>query len=330
MQQAAQAALLVQLNTGLQAVATARSNYTTAQSELNAATAQRAQAAAAAKDAGTRAAAAAQNAKTAAAAFVYALHAGTQTADGALQGIFGHPDGSLLQRLGSLSQLSKLDGTAKSAASRADAAAKDASRLATLAHHAQAAVAAVPVAAKQHAVAAAKAALDAAQSAVTAIQAQLASGAAFGVNPAASAAGAIPSGTWVNPVVGPITDIFGPRPSQPAGSPVFHPGDDIGASCGTVILAAGGGTVVSTGPNGGYGNWVEIDDGSGIDSVYGHLLDGSTIVSPGQQVSAGQPIGQVGSTGMSTGCHLHMEIRLNGSPIDPMPFFAARGITLGR
>lgn len=311
-------------------MAAAQGSYNTAQGQLNAAIAQRAQAAQSAKQAAARAATAEQEAKTAAAAFLYALHTGAQTADGTLQGIFGHSDGNLLQRLGSLNQLSKLDGTAAATASRAATAAAQAKKLAKLAAAAQAAVAAVPVGQKQQAVSDAKNALDAAQSALAAVQAQLSGGAAFGVNASATAEGLLPSGTWANPVVGPITDIFGPRPSQPAGSPVFHPGDDIGASCGTVILAAGSGVVVSTGPNGGYGNWVEIDDGSGIDSVYGHLLDGSTIVRPGQQVRAGQPIGQVGDTGMSTGCHLHMEIRVNGSPIDPMPFFAARGVALGQ
>nr|WP_277348415.1 M23 family metallopeptidase [Planctomonas sp. JC2975] len=138
------------------------------------------------------------------------------------------------------------------------------------------------------------------------------------------------SGSWVDPVKGPITDVFGPRPSQPAGSPVFHPGVDIGAACMTVIVAAADGTVSFAGPYSGYGNFILIDHGDGVQTAYGHISDGTIMVTPGQQVTAGQPIARVGSTGESTGCHLHIEVRIDGTAIDPMPFFADRGVTLGQ
>ncbi|MET0725601.1 MAG: M23 family metallopeptidase, partial [Leifsonia sp.] len=69
--------------------------------------------------------------------------------------------------------------------------------------------------------------------------------------------------------------------------------------------------------------------GSGVETAYAHLASGGTVVTVGEHVTAGQPIGLVGSTGASTGCHLHIEVRLDGVRTDPLPFFAARGIVLG-
>jgi murein DD-endopeptidase MepM/ murein hydrolase activator NlpD len=87
--------------------------------------------------------------------------------------------------------------------------------------------------------------------------------------------------------------------------------------------------VVAAGPNGSYGNFVMIDHGGGVATAYGHVVDGGIRVAVGQTVAAGQPIALVGSTGASTGCHLHFEVRVNGVQIDPLPFMAARGVTLG-
>ena len=120
-----------------------------------------------------------------------------------------------------------------------------------------------------------------------------------------------------------------PRPEQPAGAGPFHYGVDIAAACSSWISAATAGTVVDTGWFGSLGNWVLIDHGSGVETAYAHLATGGTVVSVGERVEAGEPIGLVGSTGASTGCHLHVEVRLDGVRTDPMPFFAARGVALG-
>jgi murein DD-endopeptidase MepM/ murein hydrolase activator NlpD len=126
-----------------------------------------------------------------------------------------------------------------------------------------------------------------------------------------------------------LTDGFGPRPSRPLGTALFHPGDDIGASCGTTMVAAAAGTVVQAGPYSGYGNFILIDNGGGVETAYGHIMDGGIGVTQGEHVVAGQPIAKVGSTGLSTGCHLHFEVRVNGLQIDPLPFMAARGVAMG-
>jgi murein DD-endopeptidase MepM/ murein hydrolase activator NlpD len=98
----------------------------------------------------------------------------------------------------------------------------------------------------------------------------------------------------------------------------FHPGVDFGANFGTPIQAAGDGTVVWAGPNGGYGNCTIVDHGHGMATLYAH--QSSILVHVGDQVTHGQVIGQVGSTGYSTGPHLHFEVRINGTPVDPVPY----------
>jgi len=118
------------------------------------------------------------------------------------------------------------------------------------------------------------------------------------------------------PVNGPITSPFGYRTDPVLGGSRLHAGVDIGASSGTPIKAAGDGVVVMAGWNGGYGNFTLIDHGGGLATGYGHQ---SRIgVSIGQHVSTGEVIGYVGSTGASTGPHLHWEVRVNGTPVDPM------------
>ncbi len=114
-----------------------------------------------------------------------------------------------------------------------------------------------------------------------------------------------------------ITSRQGPRTHPVTGEYKNHGGTDIGASYGSAIYAADSGTVVysSDGWNGGWGNYVMIDHGNGMQTLYAHMS--SRAVSVGQTVSRGQTIGYVGSTGMSTGPHLHFEMYINGSRIDP-------------
>ncbi|HEU5305898.1 MAG TPA: M23 family metallopeptidase [Acidimicrobiia bacterium] len=123
-------------------------------------------------------------------------------------------------------------------------------------------------------------------------------------------------GTFIWPVSGPITSGFGYRTDPITGATAYHAGLDIGAGCGTPIKAAGTGVILSAGFNsGGYGNMTLINHGNGLSTLYGH--QSSIIVSAGQSVTQGQVIGYVGSTGKSTGCHLHFEVRVNGNPVDP-------------
>ncbi len=114
-----------------------------------------------------------------------------------------------------------------------------------------------------------------------------------------------------------ITSIQGPRTDPITGEYKNHGGTDVGASYGSAIYAADSGKVVasSDGWNGGYGNYVMIDHGNGMQTLYAHMS--SRAVSVGQTVSAGQTIGYVGSTGRSTGPHLHFEMYINGAKINP-------------
>jgi murein DD-endopeptidase MepM/ murein hydrolase activator NlpD len=132
----------------------------------------------------------------------------------------------------------------------------------------------------------------------------------------ASSGPALGNGTFIWPVNGPITSGFGYRTDPVTGLTAFHSGIDIGAACGTPIEAAGTGVVITAGWNsGGYGNMTLINHGNGLSTLYGH--QSSIIVTASQSVTQGQVIGYVGSTGKSTGCHLHFEVRVNGTPVDP-------------
>lgn len=138
-----------------------------------------------------------------------------------------------------------------------------------------------------------------------------------------------PAAGWVRPNAGGVTSGFGPRNTQCAPgycSTSYHYGLDLGGACSSAILAASSGTVVYAGPNGGYGNFVKIDHGSGLATGYAHIENGGIRVSNGQKVNAGDLIATVGNTGNSFGCHLHFEVYKNGSPINPEPFLRARGL----
>lgn len=130
---------------------------------------------------------------------------------------------------------------------------------------------------------------------------------------APSTAGGVVAMRW--PLGGHLTSRFGYRRHPLFRRHMFHTGVDIAAPRGTPVPAAARGTVIFAGWYGGYGKLVIIDHGSGTSSLYGHLS--AISVSVGQAVAGGQVIGRVGSTGYSTGPHLHYEIRLHGRPVNP-------------
>ncbi len=142
-------------------------------------------------------------------------------------------------------------------------------------------------------------------------------------------AGEISLSGWVKPVSGPITDSFGWRISPTAGASSYHQGTDIGASCGQPLYAASSGTVVYAGWNGGYGNFVMVDHGNGVTTSYAHIISGGILVSYGQYVDVATNIAKVGTTGTSTGCHSHFEVRIGGAATDAEVFMRNQGITLG-
>lgn len=158
--------------------------------------------------------------------------------------------------------------------------------------------------------------------------AKAAAAAAAAAAKAGGATGAVNSQGWTRPAGGYITSGFGIRIDPYTGVRALHAGTDLGASCGSNIYAAHSGTVIYAGPYGGYGNFVLLDNGGGLSTGYGHIVDGGIHVAVGQRVNGGQVIAQVGSTGWSTGCHLHFETRPGGVATNAVPFMAARGVTL--
>ena len=141
-------------------------------------------------------------------------------------------------------------------------------------------------------------------------------GGSTGGNPATS----LSDLQWPVPSCTLITSRFGYRVAPTTGASTYHGGLDIGAGMGASIVAAGAGDVIYAGANGGYGNCVMIDHGNGVVTVYAHMS--SIGVSYGQYVTAGQYVGAVGSTGVSTGPHCHFEIRINGAQTDPAAYFS--------
>lgn len=115
-----------------------------------------------------------------------------------------------------------------------------------------------------------------------------------------------------------ISSFFGVRRDPFTGRAAMHPGLDIRGAYGAPIYAAAAGTISYAGPMSGYGNAVEITHGNGLVTRYGHMS--ATHAKVGAHVTAGTVIGAIGSTGRSTGPHLHFEVRLNGTAIDPRPF----------
>lgn len=125
-------------------------------------------------------------------------------------------------------------------------------------------------------------------------------------------------GIMTVPVDAEITSGFGYRMHPILGYQKFHSGLDFGSDSGSTIRSAAAGVVIYAQWYGGYGNTVIVDHGSGFTTLYGHTE--GFYVAEGATVQKGQPIAAVGSTGLSTGPHLHFEVRQNGEPIDPVPY----------
>ncbi len=138
---------------------------------------------------------------------------------------------------------------------------------------------------------------------------------------AATGSGATASGGAVQMVVGRITSGFGARWGS------LHQGLDIAAPIGTPIRVPLDGTVVDSGPAGGFGQWVRVEHADGTVTVYGHIS--RSLVRVGESVSAGEVIAEVGNEGRSTGPHLHFEVHTaGGNKINPRPWLDERGIGL--
>ena len=135
-----------------------------------------------------------------------------------------------------------------------------------------------------------------------------------------SSSGPFPTGggqlLW--PAAGPLTSSYGYRTHPIFGDQRLHTGIDIGAPYGAPVIAADAGVVSYAGAMSGYGNVIVVDHGGGLATTYNHLSAFS--VGSGQSVGRGARIGSVGCTGYCTGPHLHFEVRVNGSPVDPMPY----------
>jgi len=120
------------------------------------------------------------------------------------------------------------------------------------------------------------------------------------------------------PVRGFVTSNFGYRQSPIYGSTQFHEGLDIANKVGTPVVAPASGTVIEAGYQSGYGRFIKIRHGYGVDTLYGHLSQCN--VKAGERVNKGDRIGAVGDTGSSTGAHLHYEVRVNGVPVNPRKY----------
>ncbi len=129
------------------------------------------------------------------------------------------------------------------------------------------------------------------------------------------------------PVIGPITGAFGERIDPFNGEGAFHAGVDISCHYGQQVVAPADGVVTFAAPYNGYGRMVEIDHGNGVTTRYGHL-SGFTVTS-GESVQKGEVIGYVGLTGRSTGPHLHYEVRIHDTPVNPHKFLRTTTAGIG-
>jgi murein DD-endopeptidase MepM/ murein hydrolase activator NlpD len=150
-----------------------------------------------------------------------------------------------------------------------------------------------------------------------------AAAAASGRSGGGSSAGPPPPASLSTPFSNPLARMvivsgFGYRIHPIYGTSRLHTGIDLDGDTGDPIYAAGAGVVLSAGWRGGYGNCVIIDHGGGYGTLYAHMS--SIAVGTGQTVRQGDRIGAIGSTGASTGPHLHFEVRIYGQPVDPVPY----------
>jgi len=130
----------------------------------------------------------------------------------------------------------------------------------------------------------------------------------------------VPAGhRWVRPYGGVFSSPFGYRWGR------LHAGVDLAGPWGTTIYAATDGCISYAGPMSGYGEVMQIHDWDGTETVYGHM---SSFIRTSGCVRAGEPIARIGSGGDATGPHLHFEVRINGVPVNPVPFLAKRGVYL--
>ncbi|QJU52311.1 M23 family metallopeptidase [Herbiconiux sp. KACC 21604] len=136
---------------------------------------------------------------------------------------------------------------------------------------------------------------------------------------------------WASPFPGSYSsDEFGMRVNPVSGAYIMHSGLDLvysGGTCGAYVYASAEGLVTYAGWNGGYGNFVQVDHGGGIATAYGHNT--TLLVGNGDYVQVGQPIALAGTTGNSTGCHVHYEVRVSGGAVNPRAFMANVGIEFG-
>lgn len=145
------------------------------------------------------------------------------------------------------------------------------------------------------------------------------------------AAGTVPTGPWRVPVqqAYALTSGFGNRLDPAYGRWQLHDGQDIATQPGPgPIVAASVGKVIQAGPNGGYGNSVTLQHAGGVTTLYGHMSSFAAGITVGATVKIGQQLGVEGSTGASTGNHLHFQVHVNNHPTDPVPFMATHGAPL--
>lgn len=138
--------------------------------------------------------------------------------------------------------------------------------------------------------------------------------------------GLVSADGWARPADGPVTSPYGWRVDPISGDRKLHEGTDFDGACGDPLWAAGAGTVSGVFQDQ-FGAWIiEIDHGGGVTSWTVHMEREGVLVQQGQQIAAGEQIGLMGSSGYSTGCHLHYELRIDGEPADPMPFLTELGV----
>ncbi|QEO16206.1 M23 family metallopeptidase [Agromyces intestinalis] len=267
-------------------------------------------------------------ADAAAEAFLAASRRSNDTAMQSLGAAFGSGQ-NLLSGLGAIDRVNKLTSNTDELAATAQKLDDAATFAEERAERAWREVDDVPTIDYQELVAEAENAVVSARSEVAALETQVAAASLSQIVELPVDATRLSEQGWALPVSGRVTDGFGPRPDKPLpGTKDFHSGTDIAASCGTPVFAATSGIVTVAGPNGGLGNWVLVNHGAGVETGYGHLAPGGILVSAGDHVQAGQVVGVVGDTGLSTGCHLHFEVHLDGTPVDAQTFMAARGILI--